>query len=188
MSHSPLSTARRRTLQALGGGAALAGLGAWLWSSASQRQAARKVQMAADRLMQERFADPQGGVVDMAALRGAPLLVNFWATWCPPCVHELPLLDRFYAENKANGWQVLGIAADRAQAVQAFLRRTPLAFAVAVADGGKGLALAGELGNTKGGLPFSVALHASGKLLGSKLGQLNLTDLALWQQMAANAA
>ena len=48
----------------------------------------------------------------MAALRGKPLVLNFWATWCPPCVNEMPLLDRFHRDQPPSGWQVLG-AGDR---------------------------------------------------------------------------
>ena len=58
------------------------------------------------------FPAPDGSALALATLRGRPLLVNFWATWCPPCVEELPLLSSFYNENKANGWQLIGLAVD----------------------------------------------------------------------------
>ncbi|MFM8638500.1 MAG: TlpA disulfide reductase family protein, partial [Betaproteobacteria bacterium] len=88
--------------------------------------------------------------MDFSSLKGRPLLVNFWATWCPPCVREMPLLDNFYQQNKATGLQILGIAIDGASPVQAFLARSPVAFTLALA-GADGSALARTLGNTGGG-------------------------------------
>ena len=48
----------------------------------------------------------------MKALQAAPVLLNFWATWCPPCVEELPMLNAFYRESTRPGWQVVGLAID----------------------------------------------------------------------------
>ena len=64
------------------------------------------------------FDTPEGAPVPMSSFRGKPLLVNFWATWCPPCIEELPLLDSFYRANKSNGWQLLGLAVDQPSAVR----------------------------------------------------------------------
>ena len=116
----------------------------------------------------------------MAPLRGRPLLVNFWATWCPPCVEELPLLSAFYTENKANGLQLVGLAIDKAEPVSRFLARSPVSFPVALA-GMEGVELTRELGNAAGGLPFSVLFDAGGRLRERKLGQLHEADLTAWR-------
>ena len=50
------------------------------------------------------FATPSGKNLALSSLKGKPLLINFWATWCPPCVEELPLIDSFYQANLKNGW------------------------------------------------------------------------------------
>jgi thiol-disulfide isomerase/thioredoxin len=115
----------------------------------------------------------------MQSLRGRPLLVNFWATWCPPCIEELPLLDRFFRENAAKGFQVAGVAIDQVAAVRSFLTRLPLAFPVAVAGAG-GLELVKSLGNLAGGLPFSVVLGSDGGVLHRKMGKVSEADLAQW--------
>jgi thiol-disulfide isomerase/thioredoxin len=118
----------------------------------------------------------------MESFRGRPLLLNFWATWCPPCVEELPLINAFYRENKANGWQVLGLAVDNLAPVQSFLKKMPLDFPVGMA-GLAGAELGRSLGNLTGGLPFSVVLGSDGQTLHRKLGRLNAADLAVWVRL-----
>ena len=106
-------------------------------------------------------------------------VLNFWATWCPPCVEEMPLLDSFYRQNSANGWKVLGIAVDKPAAVQAFLQKTPVGFDIVMA-GAEGSALAKSLGNLAGGLPFSVVFASDGRIAHRKMGQVLPADLAAW--------
>lgn len=130
------------------------------------------------------FPAPDGSTMALAPLRGRPLLVNFWATWCPPCVEELPLLSSFYNENKANGWQLLGLAVDKPEPVARFLAKSPVSFPVAMA-GLEGVELTRQLGNAPGGLPFSVLFDANGQLRERKLGQLHAPDLAAWRTSLA---
>ena len=109
--------------------------------------------------------------------KGKPKVLNFWATWCPPCVEELPLLDQFYRDNAVKGWQVLGIAIDQKVKVEQFLKKMPLAFP-AVLDGASGTQWSRALGNLTGSLPFSAAFSAKSQPIYRKIGKLSDTDLA----------
>lgn len=129
-------------------------------------------------LWSQRFPRPEGGELVMADLRGKPLLVNFWATWCPPCVKELPELDRF-ARGHAAQLNVAGLAIDSLAPVQAFLKKLPLGFAVGLA-GMAGTDLARSLGNQAGALPFTVLFDAQGKIVQRKLGETHYDELVGW--------
>ncbi|MEY4268704.1 MAG: hypothetical protein RIS90_3239, partial [Pseudomonadota bacterium] len=129
------------------------------------------------------LSTPQGSPLALVTLRGRPLLVNFWATWCPPCIEELPLLSSFFQQNRAKGWQVLGIAVDQPDAVNRFLARSPVSFAVAMA-GMAGLELSKSLGNLSGGLPFTVVLTADGEVAHRKIGRVTEADLSAWSGLS----
>lgn len=170
-----LRNRRRWLMGTVAGVAALAGVGmAW------RRDQAPALPSAVDaQLWQLQFATPAGDTLNMASLRGKPLLINFWATWCPPCVEELPLLSRFYQENSDKGWQVLGLAVDQLSSVNRFLAQNPVTFPVAMA-GLAGIDLSRSLGNASGGLPFTVVLESDGRVAHRKIGQLTPTDLQAW--------
>ena len=122
---------------------------------------------------------PQGEPLVLAQMQGQPLLVNFWATWCPPCVEELPLLNRFFKAQSTRGWQVVGLAVDQPQAVQAFLKKLPLDFPVGMA-GLAGAALSRSLGNLNGGLPYTVVMDRQGVVRHQKVGKVHAAELEAW--------
>ena len=137
---------------------------------------------AGDAFWRLSFDTPDGQPLPVSGFRGKLLLVNFWATWCPPCVEELPLLDYFYQENRDKGWQTLGLAVDQPSAVRTWLKTRPLNFPVGMA-GLSGTELSKSLGNVSGGLPFTVVFGASGQLLHRKIGKVLPEELAEWAKL-----
>jgi thiol-disulfide isomerase/thioredoxin len=133
----------------------------------------------ADLVWQQNLTQPAGGELAMASLRGKPLLLNFWATWCPPCVKEMPMLDAFYQAQRSRGWQVVGLAVDSPTPVREFLKRVPVSFPIGLA-GMEGSELSRALGNPNGSLPFTVVLNAKGDVVVQKLGSIEAADLGLW--------
>lgn len=166
---------RRGLLVGAGAVAALAGAGmAW-----RRLGLAPVAEDAAGAFWGASFPGLGGEVLHMRQFHGRPLLLNFWATWCPPCINELPLLDRFHQEHGRRGWQVVGLAIDQEASVRRFLARQPLGFPVAL-GGLAGSELGRALGNERGGLPFSVLFAADGRILARKMGELTAQDLGDW--------
>jgi thiol-disulfide isomerase/thioredoxin len=128
-----------------------------------------------------RFARPEGPEFVMSHLTGKPLILNFWATWCVPCIREMPAFERFLKSPAGQGWQVLALAVDAPVPVIEFIGRFKLGLPVALA-GIEGLELMRRLGNQQGGLPFTVAFRADGRVLDRKLGETRDEDLVNWSK------
>ena len=169
---------RRRTavLGAVATVAAAAGGGTAWWRGRSSGDA---VVAAPPDLWALTFATLDGAPLRMADWRGRPLVLNFWATWCGPCVTEMPLLDRFSKERAASGWRVLALAIDKEEQVRKFVAERSLTLPVALA-GADGIDLARALGDASGALPFSVLFDATGTPLARQLGALSPELLSQW--------
>jgi thiol-disulfide isomerase/thioredoxin len=113
------------------------------------------------------------------AYAGRRVLLNVWASWCGPCIKEMPELDRYARAQADNGTQVVGIALDDASAVQAFLQRIPVGYPILLDT--PGLRDAGvRLGNPKGVLPYTVLLGADGRVLKQKVGPFERGEIEAW--------
>ena len=156
--------------------AAAAGGGTAWWRL---RNAGEVDEAAASDVWSMSFPKLDGSRVRMADLRGRPLVLNFWATWCAPCVKEMPLLAQFARERSAAGWQVLALAIDGADPVGKFVTERALSVPVALA-GAEGIDLSRSLGNAQGALPFSVVFDSSGRSVARNLGAVSVALLADW--------
>jgi thiol-disulfide isomerase/thioredoxin len=172
---SVLTPSRRVVLVAAGVGALAAGVGLGL----ARRGGPAPEASVLDEFWAQELPTPGGAGLALRALRGRPLVINFWATWCPPCVKEMPELDRFARAFSGQGWQVLGVAIDQADPVRTFLKSTPVSFPIVLA-GTEGLSWVRRLGNAAGGLPFSVAVSSQGVVTHQKLGATDFAELSSW--------
>jgi len=125
------------------------------------------------------FDTPDGQVLKMQNLQGRPLVINFWATWCAPCVEEMPLLDIFFRQNVSKGWQMVGLAIDQPSRVRQYLSQNAISYPIGLA-GMTGTELGRLLGNEVGGLPFTVVLDGKGGLIQRKLGKLSAQEIQAW--------
>ena len=174
------SQGRRALLYGAVAAAATAGGLGWAWWRDKQ---SAELSETAGGVWDLRFPQPGGGELVMQALRGRPLVLNFWATWCPPCVKEMPDLDRFQRQFAAQGWQVVGLAIDAPTAVREFLARTPVGYPIGLA-GLDGTGLSRRLGNEGGALPFTVVFDAAGRVVQRKLGESSLEQMQAWVKLA----
>ena len=117
-----------------------------------------------------------GNKQDINQWQGKIVLVNFWATWCPPCLEEIPVFLSLRKEYAAAGFEVLGISIDDVSKVKQF--RETMQISYPLLDGeDNGMALMHSLGNKIGGLPYSVLFDRSGKAVEIKSGPYQEQEL-----------
>ncbi len=131
---------------------------------------------AVAQLLSAPLRDVGGNPQTLAPYKGHVLVVNFWASWCGPCVAEMPELVRLHDAYGGKGIQFIGIGVDSAQNVQNFLKKVPVDYPILVSGFG-GADLARSLGNAAGALPFTVVIDANGVVRSTKLGQIVPADL-----------
>jgi len=157
-------------------GAALAlGVGAAWWRRSTRNPSSTD----ADQLFTLIFDDADGVAQPLSQWRGRLLVVNFWATWCAPCVEEMPALNRVRNEYRSRGVEVIGIGIDSAEKIRAFRARLDLGLPLLVAGAG-GSELARALGNLAGVLPYTVLVTPSGAIEQRRVGQIQPDQLRMW--------
>jgi len=133
-----------------------------------------------DRLPALVLPDLEGRPLAIAErFAGRPLLVNVWASWCGPCVEEMPELARFAHGQGSEGVQVLGLALDTPEDVHRFLQRVPVDYPIVLETPGPRDASV-QLGNAQGLLPYSVLFDAQGRMVKAKLGPFEHGEIDRW--------
>jgi len=145
----------------------------WLDSGENETQQVRRAQpgTTANTLPDLRLPDIDGREVSGSSWAGKAVVLNFWATWCPPCLREIPLLNEWQRRYGDQGLQVVGIAIDKADAVARFLEDHPVDYPI-VTGNIETVELSKRLGNRTGGLPFTVAFNPVGRRVFSHTGEV----------------
>lgn len=136
--------------------------------------------LASDPSIKAFFANPwktpDGKSANPDDWRGKVLVVNFWASWCPPCVEEMPTLDKIAQEYASKNVLIVGIGIDSPSNIRQFLEKTPVSYPIMI-GGLDGSALAKQMGNAQGALPYTVIINAKGKSVFTKLGKISEEEL-----------
>ena len=119
---------------------------------------------------------PDGKPADTQDWRGKVLVVNFWASWCPPCVEEMPTLDKVAQEYSAKNVLIVGIGIDSPSNIREFLQKTPVSYPIVI-GGLEGSNLSKQMGNAQGALPYTVVINPKGKSIYTKLGKITEDEL-----------
>jgi thiol-disulfide isomerase/thioredoxin len=115
--------------------------------------------------------DTLGGTQQsIASWPGKPLLINFWATWCGPCLHEIPMLKQY--QSRRTDLQVVGIAVDKRDAVVGFAATMQFNYPILIGESG-GWDAAAAFGVNVYALPFTVFTAPNGAVLGVHTGELH---------------
>ena len=136
--------------------------------------------LASDPSIKAFFANPwqtpDGKPANSQNWRGNVLVVNFWASWCPPCVEEMPALDKIAQEYASKNILIVGIGIDSPSNIREFLQKTPVSYPI-VLGGLEGSNLSKQMGNTQGALPYTVVINSKGKSMYTKLGKISEEEL-----------
>ncbi len=104
------------------------------------------------------------------------IVLNFWATWCPPCLHEIPIFSSLHNELKSQGVQFLGVAVDNPRDINRFIKENGMSYPTLYGNQDATI-LAKIYGNKHGGLPYTVIIGRDGKIVATHSGELKRDQL-----------
>jgi thiol-disulfide isomerase/thioredoxin len=180
---------RREVVAGLALGAAGLGVGAWLrhrqppvevGDTAAAAASAAGIVLPPLTPIPSPIVTLDGRTLSNADIAGRVVVLNFWAPWCPPCVREMPELDRFARSDAGKDVLVIGLAIDEQAAVDKFVAAHPVSFPISIL-GYAGLAWAKRLSNDPNvALPFTAVFDRSQRLAQHKFGATNAAELTGW--------
>ena len=132
-------------------------------TSVTQARPSRVAKLAPDFT----FTTLAGKAITLSELRGRPVVINFWASWCPPCRRELPALEKVYRQYSAQGLQLLGVAVgDEEPAVRRLVQEMRLSYPIGLSDeAGSNYAVSA--------IPHTFFLDRQGKIVAQRVGGLS---------------
>lgn len=133
-----------------------------------------------DQRVQAIFAatlpDAQGKPHDLGQYRGKVLVVNFWATWCAPCVEEMPGFVRLQDKYRDRGLVFVGVAIDDPDSVAPFMHRMGINYPIVTAEAA-GYELLKAAGDSKGVMPFTLVIDRAGAVAQTRAGIYRESEL-----------
>lgn len=132
-----------------------------------------------DAIYAAEFDDEAGKTVALSRWKGRRVLLNFWATWCAPCVHEMPALQELEHEVGPTRLTVVGIGAEKPEKVRAFRKAHGLKMTL-LAGGYDAIDAARALGDRDGVLPYTVLLSTDGRVLHAHVGEIAPDTVRQW--------
>ncbi len=153
--------------------AVIVGLGIWfaLHYEPTPTKPSAPVSSIPEQLPHFIMQDTDGAIRDSKEWRGKVLIINYWATWCPPCRKEMPTLMEFQDQYGPQGVQVLGIAVDDLDQVKEFMNTYGINFPVVV-GGDDAIELGQKMGNRIAALPYTAIFDRKGKTLYAQPGMI----------------
>lgn len=131
---------------------------------------------AVANLFAQQMEESGGKTQSLSTYQGKTLIVNFWATWCAPCVEEMPELTALQSEVAPKNIQILGIGIDSPSNIREFAAKYKITYPLFMA-GMSGTDLSRQFGNQAGGLPFTVLIGPKGEVTKTYLGRLKMDQL-----------
>lgn len=154
-------------------------VGTGLWLTLQQRptpQTSIAIKILPQQLPAFTLKDVEGIARSSSEWDGRILIVNFWASWCPPCLEEIPTLVRFQDRHRSQGVQVVGVAVDNPDQAKAFIRDQGINFPVLIGDD-DAIELGKRMGNRIATLPYTAIFDKTGKTLYAQPGKITQDTL-----------
>lgn len=125
-----------------------------------------------ESLFASQFPDSRGVTQGLSQWKGKILVINFWASWCPPCREEMPELAEIYTRYQTRNVMVIGIAAEELAKMLAYAQTAPMPYPLLAGDL-QAMGLSEQLGNGPGALPYTVIIDPTGNTVTTYTGRIS---------------